>query len=91
LADPGFKKEDFKVTAEDGMLTISAETSFEKNKEKENYIRKEFSCSSFTRSFNLSENMKGGNINARYRDGLLSIELKKYRKSVVPKKAVKVE
>jgi len=91
VAVPGFKKEDFKITTEDRFLTISAETSAEKNEEKDNYTRKEFSCSSFTRTFNLPENVEEDNINAKYRDGLLSIELKKSKKSVVPKKEVKVE
>src|SRR6185312_6641905 len=53
VAAPGFNKEDFKITTENGLLTISAETSSEKKEEKENYTRKEFSCSSFVRTFTL--------------------------------------
>jgi len=91
IAAPGFKKEDFMITTEDGFLTISAETSSEKNEEKENYTLREFSCSSFTRTFNLPQNVEQDNINAKYRDGLLSIELKKSKKKVAPKKEVKVD
>lgn len=90
VSAPGFKKDDFKITAGDGVLTISAETSNEKNEEKENYTRKEFSSSSFTRTFNLPDNVEEDHINANYRDGLLEIEVKKSGKTLSPKKEIKV-
>lgn len=90
VSAPGFKKDDFKITAGDGILTISAETSQEKNEEKQNYTRKEFSSSSFTRTFNLPDNVEEDHINANYRDGLLEIELKKSGKSSSAKKEIKV-
>lgn len=91
VSAPGFKKDEFKITTEDGLLTISAETSAEKNEEKENYTRKEFSSSSFTRTFNLPDNIVEDNITANYQDGLLKIELKKSDKKLAPKKEVKVK
>jgi len=91
VAAPGFNKEDFKVTTENGLLTISAETSTEKKEEKENYTRKEFSCSSFVRTFTLPENVEEEAINAKYRDGLLTIDLKKTVKNAANKKEVKVD
>jgi HSP20 family protein len=91
VAAPGFKKEDFKVTTENGLLTISAETSMEKNEEKEKYTRREFSCASFARTFTLPDNVVTDDIVAKYRDGLLNIELKKSGKSLVAKKEVKVD
>ncbi|MGZ3755526.1 MAG: Hsp20/alpha crystallin family protein [Mucilaginibacter sp.] len=90
VAVPGFKKEDFKITTEDGLLTISAETSSEESEEKENYTRKEFSSSSFTRAFNLPENVEIDNIKANYNNGLLEIELQKSGKSVSVKKEIKI-
>jgi HSP20 family protein len=90
VAAPGYKKEDFNITTENGMLNISAETSEEKNEEKENYTRREFSCASFVRTFTLPENVDKNDINAKYRDGLLLIELKKSGKPAVAKKEVKV-
>ncbi|SHF40140.1 Hsp20/alpha crystallin family protein [Pedobacter caeni] len=77
LSAPGFKKEDFKVSTGDGMLTISAETSKENEEENEDYTRKEFSKSSFSRSFNLPENVSEEQVKAKYSDGLLQIVLKK--------------
>lgn len=90
VAAPGFKKDDFKVTTDDGLLTISAETSSEQNQEKENYTRREFSCSSFTRTFTLPDNVVEDDISANYNDGLLKIELKKSEKALPAKKEVKV-
>jgi HSP20 family protein len=90
VSAPGFKKDEFKITTEDGVLTISAETSAEKNEEKENYTRKEFSSSSFTRTFNLPDNVVEDDINANYQDGLLKIELKKSNKKLAAKKEIKV-
>lgn len=90
VSAPGFKKDDFKITTEDGLLTISAETSDEKNEEKANYTRKEFSSSSFTRIFNLPENVEEDHISANYNNGLLEIELKKSGKALTAKKEVKV-
>lgn len=88
---PGFKKEDFKITTEDGLLTISAENNKEENEEKENYTRREFSSSSFTRTFNLPENVEEDHINANYHNGLLQIELKKSGKVSAAKKEIKVD
>ena len=90
VAAPGFKKDDFKVATENGLLTISAETKTEQNEEKDNYTRREFSCSSFVRTFTLPENVIEDDINATYNDGLLKIELKKNAKSLPAKKEVKV-
>ncbi|MFI5139033.1 MAG: Hsp20/alpha crystallin family protein [Sphingobacteriales bacterium] len=90
VAAPGFKKEDFKITTENGLLTISAETKSELNEEKENYTRREFSCSSFTRTFSLPDNAIEDKIDANYKDGVLKIDLKKTEKSLPAKKEVKV-
>lgn len=91
LAVPGFKKDDFKITTENGFLTISAEVSNEQSEEKENYTRKEFSCASFSRAFTLPDNVVEDNISASYHDGLLTIDLIKSGKSLTAKKHVKID
>ncbi|HCN48107.1 MAG TPA: heat-shock protein Hsp20 [Chryseobacterium sp.] len=77
VSAPGFKKKDFKVAVEDGSLIISAEKRIEKKEEKENFVRKEFSASSFSRSFHLPENITLGHIKANYKNGLLNITISK--------------
>lgn len=75
VSAPGFKKKDFKVAVEDGSLIISAEKSEEKKEEQRNFVRKEFSASSFSRSFRLPENVTLGDIKANYKNGLLNITI----------------
>lgn len=91
MSAPGFKKGDFKITSENGILTISAETSTEHKEEKKNYTRKEFSSSSFSRSFTLPDNIKEEHVKAQYEDGLLKIKLEKAAKSLAGKKEISID
>jgi HSP20 family protein len=86
VAAPGMKKSDFKVNYDNGRLAISSEHKEEKkDKEGDNYTRREFSYQSFQRTFNISENLvEGDKINAKYNDGILTITLPK-REEVKPK------
>ncbi|ALL07054.1 hypothetical protein AQ505_17115 [Pedobacter sp. PACM 27299] len=83
---PGFKKNDFRITTDNGMLTVTAESSRAEKESDENYIRKEFSHSSFTGSFRLPENVLEDHISAKYHNGLFTINLKKSDKGVLLKK-----
>lgn len=75
LAVPGLKKEDLHIDMEGNMLTISSEKE-EKFEEKEDqFTRKEYNYSSFSRSFTLPEDVKLDMIDARYEDGVLTIKL----------------
>jgi HSP20 family protein len=91
VAAPGFNKEDFKITTANGQLNISAENSSEKKEEKHNYTRREFSCSAFSRSFTLPENVAEDEVSAKYRNGLLTLELKKSGKSLPQAKEIKID
>ena len=55
LAVPGMKKDDFNIDVEGNMLTISSEKEESKEEKDEKYNRKEYSYSSFSRSFTLPE------------------------------------
>jgi len=76
---PGFKKEDFKLKVDDDVLTISAESKSERKEDdnRKEYTRREYSYSSFTRSFHLPDNVKDDAIEASYKDGILQLELPK--------------
>ena len=86
VAAPGLKKEDFKLSYDNGQLTISSEKKEEKEeKEGEKITRREFNYQSFQRSFSVPENaVVSENITARYEDGLLHVLLPK-REEVKPK------
>ena len=90
---PGFKKEDFKINIEDDILTISAETKTESKEENKNkqYSRREYSHSSFTRSFRLPDNAKDDQVSASYKDGILNLEIPKTKTAVKAKKEVQIK
>jgi len=77
LAVPGMDKKDLKIDINEDVLTISAETKNENEENTDGYKRKEFSYSSFCRSFYLPENVNKDKITASYKDGILSVELPK--------------
>ncbi len=91
VAAPGLNKEDFKVSYDNGRLSICSEKKNEKEeKEGEKITRKEFSYQSFNRSFSVSENVVDAEkIHADYKDGILHISLPK-REEVKPKPAKQI-
>lgn len=76
LAAPGMRKEDFKISLESNVLTLSSESGTE-NDDKSQYIRKEFSTGNFSRSFTLPKSIQTENISAEYTNGILHIRLPK--------------
>ncbi|RMG16543.1 MAG: Hsp20/alpha crystallin family protein [Bacteroidetes bacterium] len=93
VAAPGMKKDDFKVTVDNGMLTISSEKEMQnETKEGEKYTRREFSYSSFERSFALPETVEDGKIEAKYEDGILKLYLpKKEEAKPQPARMIKIK
>lgn len=77
LAVPGMDKKDLKIDINEDVLTISSESKNESEEEKDGYKRKEFSYSSFCRSFYIPENVGKEKIGANYKDGILIVELPK--------------
>jgi len=91
LAAPGLKKDDFRVSVERDMLTISTETKNENLSEGRTYNRKEYSYSAFTRSFTLPESADIEKINASYNDGILKLELPKKEEAKVVAKQIEIQ
>ncbi len=77
LAVPGIDKKDLKIDIEDEVLTISSETKDEHEESTDGYKRKEFSYSSFCRSFQIPENVNKDKIEANYNVGILRVMLPK--------------
>ena len=90
VAAPGLKKEDFNVTVDNGVLTISSEAKTEKEEKEDNFTRKEFSYSAFSRSFTLPENVQEEGISAKYEDGVLKLSLAKTERSIPPKSTIPI-
>ena len=78
---PEVKKEDVKVTAEEGTLSIMGERKFEKEEKGKKYHRVERSYGSFVRSFSLPDDASPGKVTAEFKDGVLSVHLAKIQKA----------
>ena len=74
---PELKKEDVKVTVENGVLTISGERKFEKEEKKKKYHRVERGYGTFMRSFTLPDDADGKKVKAEFKNGLLTVHLPK--------------
>jgi HSP20 family protein len=77
LAAPGLKKEDFKINLDRNVLNISVEQQSENSDVKKNYSKREYSYTSFVRSFTLPESANSESIEATYTDGVLKIDIAK--------------
>jgi HSP20 family protein len=78
---PDVKKEDVKVTVEDGVLTIQGERKQEKEEKGKRYHRIERSYGSFVRSFSLPDVIDEEKVKAEFKDGVLSLHLPKSEKA----------
>lgn len=79
LIAPGLRKEDFKVSLEGDLLTVSFEHKEENSLENKNerWLKQEYRMQSFSRSFNLDETLDPNKITAKYVDGVLHLSLPK--------------
>lgn len=84
VAAPGLSKEQFDVNIEDNTLTISVEDKKENEVNEEKYTRREFSYTSFKRSFNLPNTVEVEHINAKYENGILNLTLPKKEEAKAP-------
>lgn len=88
---PGFGKDDLNVNVEKDMITISAEMKSEQEKAEKDYTRREYKFQSFSRSFQLPENVKDDAIEAAYADGVLRLTLPKADVPVTVTKKIMVQ
>ena len=77
LAAPGLKKEDFKISQDGNVLNVSVEKQTESTSENKKYNKREYSYTSFIRSFTLPDTADDSNIEAEYNDGVLRIKVAK--------------
>ena len=86
---PGLDKKNVSVEVEDQVLTISGDKhGFDTRGGK--CITRELKQSAFKRSFNLGEHLDGDNVEASFKDGMLSISVPKIEPEKPKKKFVKI-
>ncbi|MBS4014323.1 MAG: Hsp20/alpha crystallin family protein [Bacteroidetes bacterium] len=79
VAAPGLDKNDFKIDLENNVLTISSERELKNEESDKNgkFMRREFSYSSFKRSFTMPQSIEADKISAKHKDGVLYISIPK--------------
>ncbi|SRR5690554_1311195 len=77
MAAPGLSKEDFKITLENKILTISSESKSENKETEGKFTRREYGYTKFSRSFTLPDNADIEQIDAKYDKGELKLTLPK--------------
>lgn len=89
---PGMKKEDVRISVEDGVLTIAVEQKSEANEEDKNrnYVYRERRSMSMSRSFSL-EGVNEEGISAEYADGVLHLTLPKETQTVEKVKMIEIK
>ena len=91
---PGFKKDEIKLTLENGYLTVSAAKSLDKDKKniKGRIIRQERYAGSMQRSFYVGEEVAETDIKAKFEDGVLKLSIpKKEAEKVETAKTIAIE
>ena len=77
VAAPGLKKENFAVDIDGNLLTISAKAEENKDIKEDNYTRREYNYTAFSRTFTLPDDVEKNDIDASYADGILKLVLPK--------------
>ncbi|HZR05554.1 MAG TPA: Hsp20/alpha crystallin family protein [Candidatus Udaeobacter sp.] len=88
---PEMKKEDVKVTVENGVLSIAGERKSEKEEKKKKFHRIERSFGTFLRTFTLPEYADAKKVAAEFKDGVLKVHLPKRPMAKPQPVVVKVE
>ncbi|MCC5943527.1 MAG: Hsp20/alpha crystallin family protein [Bernardetiaceae bacterium] len=89
VAAPGMQKDDFSIELDNEVLSISSEAKQESETKDDRYTRKEFSYTSFKRSFTLPQSADGEKIEAKYEDGILYVHIPK-REEAKPKQPKRI-
>jgi HSP20 family protein len=87
---PEVRKEDVRVTAEEGTLSIMGERKFEKEEKGRKYHRVERAYGTFGRSFSLPDDASPEKVCAEFKDGVLTVHLVKDAKAKPQQVEVKI-
>ena len=91
LQVPGFAKEDIDVHIDGDLLKITGSKEAKDEDNKESFVRKEFSATTFSKSFTLPENVNTDEISANYGSGILTLSLQKTITQAQLKRTIEVK
>ena len=85
---PGFKKDEIKLSLENGYLSVSAAKGLDKEEKdkKGKLIRQERYAGSMQRSFYIGDTIKQDDIKAKFEDGVLKLSIPKTEPEKIPEK-----
>lgn len=86
---PGYDKKDINIEVKDGYLTVTASKEKEEENKTKNYIRRERTYGSFSRSFSLGD-IDVDKIDAKFENGILDILIPK-EEVVETKKTIEIK
>jgi HSP20 family protein len=86
---PEIRKEEVKVTLQDGVLTIQGERKQEKEEKGKKFLRLERSYGSFLRTFTMPADADATRVTAEFKDGVLHIQVPKSEKP--PQKSIEIK
>lgn len=72
---PGVKQDDIEAKVHDGVLVLSGKREQSHREETDGYVYSERTYGSFMRQFRLGDNVDPEGINARFKDGVLTVEI----------------
>lgn len=87
---PEIKKEDIKMSLDNGYLTIEAKVE-NNTDENDKYIRKERYYGEFKRSYYVGDTVNEEDIEAKLQDGVLTLNIKKVEPKVPEKKYIEIK
>jgi HSP20 family protein len=88
---PGMEKKDIHVSISNRVLSVTGRRETKKETEKDHIVRQEMFTGDFERQFTLPETVRTDDIEAKYSNGILTIELEK-KEEVKPREVeVKVK
>lgn len=86
MSVPGYDKKDIDISLEKNTLTVSGK----KEENKQDFTMREFHCSSFSRSFNLSERLNRDTIKSSLNNGVLTVSIAKLQPETVNSEKKKI-
>lgn len=88
---PGVEEKDIDLSVEDGVVTLTGEKRTSREEKGETWFFSERQYGSFSRSFRLPPDADGAAVDAKLKDGVLTITVPKRAPSVDPSKRVKIK
>ena len=82
LVTPGYKKEDFKVSIDNGYLVVSGERKEIDEDKSKKWLRRTYLATSFSKKFKLNKDVNEDAISANYEDGILKLTVPKVESKI---------